>query len=266
MGLDFVQEINDIILNFSRFNLGFNLGKDVFQVLDSFHDFSQRDVFLRLELVSKISKMFTNGGDEVFNSMLKGRFEDIIEKVIKDVVSSKVVLELTNFGNDGFKQVNQKTFARFNSSLGLGNDSLDSSINLFQDSLDSRGGSSNLGINSGLDFVQEINEVILNFSRFNLGLDLGKDVLQVLDSFHDFNQRDVFLGFELVSKISKVFTNGGNEVFNGMLKGRFEDIIEKIFKDVVTSKVVFELTNFSNDGFKQVNQKTFAGFNSSLGF
>merc|ERR1712243_283819 len=266
MGLDFVQEINDIILNFSRFNLGFNLGKDVFQVLDSFHDFSQRDVFLRLELVSKISKMFTNGGDEVFNGMLKGRFEDIIEKVIKDVVSSKVVLELTNFGNDGFKQVNQKTFARFNSSLGLGNDSLDSSINLFQDSLDSRGGSSNLGINSGLDFVQEINEVILNFSRFNLGLDLGKDVFQILDSLHNLSNADVFLGFELVSKISKMFTNGRDEVFNGMLKGRFEDIIEKIIKDVVSSKVILELTNFGNDGFEQVNQKTFARFNSSLGF
>merc|ERR1719282_1551803 len=164
--------------------------------------------------------------------MLKGRFEDIIEKVIKDVVSSKVVLELTNFGNDG----------------------LDSSINLFQDSLDSRGGSSNLGINSGLDFVQEINDVILNFSRFNLGLDLGKDVFQILDSLHNLSNVDVFLGFELVSKISKMFTNGGDEVFNGMLKGRFEDIIEKIIKDVVSSKVILELTNFGNDGFKQVNQ------------
>merc|ERR1719167_1389809 len=198
--------------------------------------------------------------------MLKGRFEDIIEKIIKDVVSSKVILELTNFGNDGFEQVNQKTFARFNSSLGFGNDSLDSSINLFQDSLDSRGGSSNLGINSGLDFVQEINDVILNFSRFNLGLDLGKDVFQILDSLHNLSNADVFLGFELVSKISKVFTNGGDEVFDGMLKGRFEDIIEKVIKDVISSKVVLELTNFGNDGFKQVSQKTFAGFNSSLSF
>merc|ERR1712042_269252 len=34
-------------------------------------------------------EMYSNGGDEVFNGMLKGRFEDIIEKVIKDVVSSK---------------------------------------------------------------------------------------------------------------------------------------------------------------------------------
>merc|ERR1712042_367006 len=160
-GLDFVQEINDVILNFSRFNLGLDLGKDVFQILDSLHNLSNADVFLGFELVSKISKMFTNGGDEVFYGMLKGRFEDIIEKIIKDVVSSKVILELTNFGNDGFEQVNQKTFARFNSSLGFGNDSLDSSVNLFQDSLDSRGGSSNLSIDSGLDFVQEINDVIL---------------------------------------------------------------------------------------------------------
>merc|ERR1712042_393135 len=181
--------------------------------------------------------------------MLEGGFEDIIEQVFKDVVTSNVVLELSNLSNDGFKQVNQKTFARFDSSLSLG----------------SRGGSSNLSINSGLDFVQEINDIILNFSRFNLGFDLGKDVFQVLDSFHDFSQRDVFLRLELVSKISKMFTNGGDEVFNGMLKGRFEDIIEKVIKDVVSSKVVLELTNFGNDGFKQVNQKTFARFNSSLG-
>merc|ERR1712121_369323 len=139
-----------------------------------------------------------------------------------------------------------KTFARFNSGLSFGNDSLDSSINLFQDSFDSRSGSSNLSIYSCFDFVQEINDVVLNFSRFNLSFDLGKDVFQILDSFHDFNQRDIFFGFELVSKISKVFTNGGDEVFNGMLKGRFEDIIEKIIKDVVSGKVVFELTNFCN--------------------
>jgi len=208
--LDFVQEINDVILNFSRFNLGFDLGKDVFQVLDSFHDFNQTDVFLGFEFVGKISKVFTNGGDEVFNGMLKGRFEDIIEKIIKDVVSSKVVLELTNFGNDGFKQVNQKTFARFNSSLGFGNDSLDSSINLFQDSLDSRGGSSNLSINSCLDFVQEINDVILNFSRFNLGFNLSKDVFQVLDSFHNFSNANIFFRFKFVSKVTKMFANGGD--------------------------------------------------------
>merc|ERR1719348_1039026 len=152
-------------------------------------------------------------------------FEDIIEKIIKDVVASNVVLKLSNLGNDGFKQVNQQPFARFNSSLGFGNDSLDSSINLFQDSLDSRGGSSNLSINSCFDLVQEINDVILHFARFNLG-------------------------FDLVGKISKVFTDGGDQVFNGMLKGRLKDIIEKIVKDIVSSEVVLELTNFGDDGFK----------------
>merc|ERR1712042_193587 len=267
-GFDFVQEINDIILNFSRFNLGLDLSKDVFQILDSFHDFNQRDVFLGFELVSKISKVFTNGGDEVFNGMLEGGFEDIIEQVFKDVVTSNVVLELSNPSNDGFKQVNQKTFARFDSSLSLGNDSLDSSINLFQDSLDSRGGSSNLSINSGLDFVQEINDIILNFSRFNLGFDLGKDVFQVLDSFHDFSQRDVFLRLELVSKISKMFTNGGDEVFNGMLKGRFEDIIQKVIKDVVSSQVVLQFSQFSHDPLQKLGKKTLTLFNTSfsLGF
>merc|ERR1719348_1983124 len=125
-------------------------------------------------------------------------FEDIIEKIIKDVVSSKVVLELTNFGNDGFKQVYQKTLARFNSSLGFGNDSLDSSINLFQDSLDSRGGSSNLSINSCFDLVQEINDVILHFARFNLSFHLVEDVFQSTNSLHDLSEANVFLRLEFV--------------------------------------------------------------------
>jgi len=73
--------------------------------------------------------MIRNGGDEVFDGILDGWFEDIIEKVIKDIVASKAVLEFANFGNDGCQEVCQKTFSRFNMSFCFGNDSLDSRIN-----------------------------------------------------------------------------------------------------------------------------------------
>merc|ERR1712131_245453 len=166
--------------------------------------------------------MLANGGNEVLNGMLEGRFEDIVEEIIKDVVAGNVVLELSNLGNDGIKEVNQKSLASFNMSLGLFDDILHSSINLLQDSFDGWGSSSNLSINYGLDFFQEIHDVVLDFSRFNLGLDLVEDVLQILGSFHDFNNGDVFLGLELVSQVSEVLANGGDEVLNGMLEGRFE--------------------------------------------
>merc|ERR1719443_34893 len=198
--------------------------------------------------------------------MLEGGFENIVEEIIKDVVAGNVVLELTNLGNDGIKKVNQKTLASFNMSLGLFDDILHSSIDLLQDSFDGWGSSSNLSINNGIDFFQEIHDVVLDFARFNLGLDLVKDVLQILGSFHDVNNGEVFLGLELVCQVSKVLANGGNEVLNGMLEGGFENIVEEIIKDVVAGNVVLELTNLGNDGIKKVNQKTLSSFDMMLGF
>merc|ERR1712135_101796 len=150
--------------------------------------------------------------------------------------------------------------------LGLFFDEFHSSINLFQDSLDSRGSSSNLSINNSLDFVQKVHDIILNFSRFNLGLDLVKNVLQILSSFHDVNDGKVFLGLELVSKVSKMLANGGNKVLNGMLDGRFKDIIEEIIEDVVAGNVVLELTNLGNDGLKKVSQKALPDSTPALAF
>merc|ERR1712198_769057 len=200
-----------------------------------------------LQLVGEVAKVLANGGDEVLDGMLEGGLEDIIEEIIKDVVASNVVLELSNLGNDGFKEVDQETFSSLNMSLGLFNDILDSSINLLQDSLDGRGGLGNLSINNSLDFVQEVEDVVFNLSRFNLGFDLVEDVFQVLDSFHDVSDGDVFLGLELVSKVTKMLANGGDEVLDGMLEGGLEDIIEEIIKDVVASNVVLELSNFCHD-------------------
>merc|ERR1719383_109616 len=263
--LDFFQEIHDVVLDFSRFNLGLDLVKNVLQILGSFHDVNNGEVFLGLELVSQVSKVLADGGDEVLNGMLEGGFEDMVEEIIEDVVAGNVVLELTNLGHDGLKKVDQKTLSSFDMMLGLFFDEFHSSINLFQDSLDSRGSSSNLSINNSLDFVQKVHDIILNFSRFNLGLDLVKNVLQILSSFHDVNDGKVFLGLELVSQVSKVLANGGDEVLNGMLEGGFEDIIEEIIEDVVAGNVVLKLTDLGHDGLKKVNQKTLSSFNMSLG-
>merc|ERR550534_939062 len=197
--------------------------------------------------------------------MFDGGLEDIVQKIIKDVVTSNVVFQLRDLGNDGLQKISQKSFARFNMSLGLFNDNLHSSINLLQDGLDSRGGSSNLSFNNSLDFVQEVNDIILNFSRFNLGFDLVENVLQLLGSFHDISDRKVFSRLQLVSKISKMFANGGDEVLNSMLQGRLEDIIQKVIKDVVTGNVVFQLRDLGNDGLQKISQKSFARFNMSLG-
>merc|ERR1719259_983931 len=213
---DIVEEIiedvvaGNIVLELS--NLGNDLVKDVLQILGSFHDVNNGEVFLGLELVCQVSKMFANGGDEVLNGMLEGGFQDIVEEIIEDVVAGNVVLELTNLSHDGLKKVDQKTLSSFDMMLGLFFDEFHSSINLFQDSLDSRGSSSNLSINNSLDFVQKVHDIILNFSRFNLGLDLVKNVLQILSSFHDVNNGKIFLGLELVSQVSKVLANGGDEV------------------------------------------------------
>merc|ERR1719383_319833 len=195
-GLDFFQEIHDVVLDFSRFNLGLDLVKNVLQILGSFHDVNNGEVFLGLELVSQVSKVLADGGDEVLNGMLEGGFEDMVEEIIEDVVAGNVVLELTNLGHDGLKKVDQKTLSSFDMMLGLFFDEFHSSINLFQDSLDGRGSSSDLSINNSLDFVQEVHDIILNFSRFNLGLDLVKNVLQILSSFHDVNNGKIFLGLE----------------------------------------------------------------------
>jgi len=251
--LDLVQKINDVIFDFSRLNLGFDLVEDIFQILSSFHDVSDRDVFLGFQFVSKVSKMFSNGGNKVLNGMLQGWFQNIIQKIIKDVVSSNVILKLSNLGNDSLQEVNQKSLSRFNMSLGFLNNILDSSINLFQNSLDSWSCISNLSFNNSLDLVQKINDVIFDFSRLNLGFDLVEDIFQILSSFHDVSDRDVLLWFELVGKITKMFSNSGNEVLNGMFDCGFQDIIQEIIKDIVTSNTVFQLSQFGQDLLKKLN-------------
>jgi len=240
------------------------LVKDVFQISSSLNDFRNSKVFLWLQFVSKITKVFGNGGDKVLNGVFDSRFKDIIQKIIKDIITSNIVLQLGNLGNDSFQKVSQKTLSRFNMSIGSCNNSLYCSINLLQDGLDSRGGSSNLSFNSSLNLVQEVIDVVLDFSRLNLGFHLGKDVFQISSSFHDFSNADKFFGFQFVSKITKVFGNSGDKVLNGVFDCRFKDIIQKIVKDIVTSNVVFELGNLGNDSFQKISQKTFSRFNTSL--
>jgi len=139
--------------------------------------------------------MIRNGGDEVFDGILDGWFEDIIEKVIKDVIAGNVVLEFTNFLNDGFKELYQKSFARFNMSFSFGDDILDSSINFLQNCLDSWGGGGNFSFNGSLDFFQKVDNVIFDFSGYDLFFDLVKNVFQSLSSLHDIKDGDVFFRF-----------------------------------------------------------------------
>merc|ERR1712200_69009 len=134
----------------------------------------------------------------VLNGMLQSWFQNIIQKIIKDVVSSNVILKLSNLGNDSLQEVSQKSLSRFNMSLGSLNNFLDSSINLFQNSLDSWSCISNLSFNYSLDLVQEISDIIFDLSRLNLGFVLVEDIFQILSSFHDVSDRDVFLGFQFV--------------------------------------------------------------------
>jgi len=253
-------------LDFSRCDLVLDLVENVFQGLSGFHDIHDRDVFFRLQFVGEIFKMFGNGGDEVFDGVLDGWFEDIIDKVIKDVVAGNAVLEFANFGNDGCQEVCQKSFTTFNSCFSFDNDILDSSINFLQNCLDNWGGSGNFSFNGSLDFFQKVDNVILDFSRCDLVLDLVENVFQGLSGFHDIHDRDVFFRLQFVGEIFKMFGNGGDEVFDGVLDGWFEDIIEKVIKDIVASKVVFEFTYFGNDGCQEVCQKTFSRFNMSFCF
>merc|ERR1719374_156515 len=262
--LDFVQEVKNVVFDFSRFNLGFDLVEDIFQVLGSFHDVSEGDVFLGLELVSKVSKMFANGGDKVLNSMLEGGLQNIIQKIVKNIVTSNVVLELSNLSNDGFQKINKEAFSRFNTILSFLDDILYSGINFLQDGLDSGSGSSNLGINNSLDFVQEVNDVVLNFSRDDLGFDLIKDVFQVSNSFHDFSDGEVFTGNQLSNEVPQVLLDGWDKIFDSLSKSRLQDIIEKIIKDVVSSDLVLQFSQFGHDLLQKLDKETLSLLNSSI--
>merc|ERR550534_173995 len=107
------------------------------------------------------------GRFEVFNGMLKGRFEDIIQKVIKDVVSSQ-------FSHDLLQKLGKKTLTLFNTSFSLGFDFLNSRL-----------GSFNSGINGSLQFVKKVNNIVLDLTRFNLSLDFIENILDMLGNFHD---------------------------------------------------------------------------------
>merc|ERR1712136_62811 len=284
--LDLLKEVNNVVFDLTRFNLGFYSGKNVLQYLSSIHDVSDRDVFC--------------------------------------LVPSNIVLELRKLSNDSFQKLSKNGFSRCNMTFSLFNQNRDGLINFLQDSLNSRSGSSNLGINNGLDLLQKINDIILDFTRLNLSLDSGKDILQYLSSIDEVNNRDVFdlvstngifelsnllqdscnnrpgsnnlslnkgtqllqklnhvvldlsrfdlgldhiknvlqslsslhdisdrnilcLSNKLIGKISKMLANGRNKILNGILQSRLQDIIKEIIKNAVTSNAVLEFSNPGNN-------------------
>merc|ERR1712142_1421003 len=268
MGFDLVQEINDVIFNFSRFNFSFHLVEDVFQSANSLHDLSEANVFLRLEFVCKISKMLTNGRDEFLNGMFDGRLKNIIEKVIKNVVTSNTIFQFSQFGHDFFQKLNKKTFSSFNASLSisfsLGNQFINGCLDLFKGGFHNGLSLSNFSINGSSDLSKEANNIVFHFSRFNLVFDFIESVFDLLDNFHNVTESHVFSRFKLINKITKMFANGWDKVFNGMFQGWFKNIMQQVIKNVVSCKVVLQFSQFSHDLLQKLGEKTLTLFNTSL--
>merc|ERR1719259_842267 len=229
---ELVQEVNNISLYFTRFNLGFELIENILDVMSNLHDISNGKIFNILvgnQRWNQIAQMLLDDGDQTFNGLTESRLQDIGEKVIKNVVSSQVILQFSQFGHDFFQKFNQKTLSLFNSSfnvsLSLGNHFINSSIHLFKSIL-----------NNSLKVVQEVHNVSLHFARGNLGFELIENIFDVLSNLHDISDGHVFSRLQLVNKVSKMLTDGGDQVFNGMLQSRFENIMEQIIKDVISSQ------------------------------
>merc|ERR1719234_1280179 len=71
--------------------------------------------------------------------------------------------------------------------------------------------------------------------------------------FNDVRDGHVFSRFQFVSKITKVLSNSGNEVINGVFQSRFQNIGKEIIKNVVASQF-----------FLKFNKKALSLFNTSL--
>merc|ERR1719423_238800 len=270
-GLHFAEEISHSCLHLSRFNLGLDFIEDILDLLNNVHNFNHANIFnifTRDKFSNKISQVLLDGRDQIFNGLTKCRLQDIIEKVIKNVVSSNLILQFSQFGHDFFQKFYQKPLSLFNSSfnvsLSLGNHFIDSCIHLFKGILDNRLGFSNLALNNSFEFVQEVNDVRLHFARCNFGSELIENFPKMLSDFHDISNSHVFSRLQLVNKVSKMLTDGGDQVFNGMLQSRFEDIMEQIIKDVISSQVILQFTKLGHDLLQELDKESLALFNSSF--
>merc|ERR1719414_930984 len=260
--LQFFEEVHDVSLHFTRFNLGLKLVENVLDVLSNLHNIRNGHVFSRLQLVSKISKMLTNGRDQVFNGMLQSGFENIIKEVIKDAISGQLILQFTKFGHDLLQKLNEQslTFSNTSFSLGLslGNQFIDGFIDLFKGSLDNSISFSNLAINNSLHFVKKVNNSSLDFSRFDLGLDFMKDILNLGNNIHKVlhsHEFNIFTRDKFSNEISQVLLDGRDQVFNGLAKSRLQDIIQQVIKDAESSEFILQVSQFGHDFLQKLNQK-----------
>merc|ERR1712042_290383 len=248
---DFIQKVNNVSFDLSRFNLGLDIFENVLDFLDNIMDVADGQVFRWFKLISKISKMLTNGWDKIFNGMFQCWFKNIIQKIIKNVVSSKVVFQLSQFSHDLLQKLGEKTLTLFNTSLSLGFDILNSSLDLLKGGFDNGLGSLNSGINSSLQFVKEVNNIILDFTRFNHGLDFIENIFDMLSDLHDISNGqifNIFTGDKFANEISQVLLDGGDQILNGLAKSGFQHIIQQIIENVVpTNDLVFELSDLGHD-------------------
>merc|ERR1719414_1904117 len=262
--LQFVEEVQNVVLHFTRFNLGLEFIENVLDVLNNLHNIRNShefNIFTRDKFSNEISQVLLDGGDQVFDGLSKSRLQDIIQQVIKDAESSEFILQFSQLGQDFFHKLNQKAFSCFNSSLNvsfsLGNHLVNGSLNFLHSSFDNRLGKLNLGINNSLQFVEEVQNVALHFTRFDLGLEFIENVLNVLSNLHDIRHSHVFSRLQLVSKISKMLTNG-------MFQGGFEDIIEEVIKDAISSQFILQFIKFGHDLFQKLDKESLTLFNTSF--
>jgi len=268
---DLSKEVNNIVFHFSRFNLVFDFIESVFDLLDNFHNVTESHVFSRFKLINKITKMFANGWDKVFNGVFQGWFKNIMQQVIKNVVSCQVVFQFSQFSHDLFQKLDKETLTLLNASFSFSFDVLNGSLDFFKCSFDNWLGSFNFGIHNSLQFVEEIDNIILDFSRFNLSLELIENVFDVLSNLHDISNGqifNIFTGDKFANEISQVLLDGGDQILNGLAKGRLQDIIEEVIKDVESRDLVSDLSKFLHDLLPKISKNTFSSFDtcSSTGF
>merc|ERR1712142_598664 len=181
--------------------MGFELVENVLDMLSNLHDISNGHILNKFtwnQLVDEISQVLLDSWDEVFDSLTKSRIQDVIDQVIEDAVSTnQLVLKLVDLSNDLLKELLKDWLDLINTGLNLVNHVLDGSLHLGQNFSHHGLGLLDLGLDHILDMLQKVLNFTFDDARFNLVLDLVENVLDVVGSFNDIADADVFGGLGL---------------------------------------------------------------------